>query len=48
MNTHNVCIHMVLWRNQKNILWIPPLIWNYGYTSDSENLTRQTFPKVDQ
>ena len=25
--------HMFLWRNKKNIMWIPPLICSYGWQS---------------
>ena len=32
MSTQN----MFLWRNKKNILWIPLLVWNYGKSSNNE------------
>ena len=36
MNTHNICfcgeIRKILWRKQKNIVWIPILIRSYGGT----------------
>ena len=38
MSTHNICF---LWRNKKNIIWLPPHVWSNVNVEFEDSMGRQ-------